>query len=250
MLYNKLDYLYMNFKKLNFKKRVSEKSLEFFLGLLAIFIATVAIDLCIIVMLINTGFTFQDIIALTVNNFVYATAQYKLIILYLIIAPFALGILLVNNAKMQSGDFSSVKEHNLNTIIRDIHIHKEGLCFKSKVLKIYDLKIAYYNIESFKIKIKTGIAYNKFGLYSCVYNANITLKDKNNTEYSFYYSPVNIKTLYKLVYYSKYIKHFEYEITGKGTKTKNRLTEDFQKIIKNHYNATLFTRLMNFLRWH
>ena len=47
---------------------------------------------------------------------------------------------------MQSGDFSSVKEHNLNTIIRDINIHKEGVCFKSKVLKIYDLKIAYYNI--------------------------------------------------------------------------------------------------------
>ena len=227
------------------KNQISQASLEGIICILALFIIHLLLAVGIFIISINSGMTFAEFWEWVADNFINGEFELKLIILYLIFAPLLWLVLSIVNIKERTIDVKKANNHTHT--IKDIIFEKEGICIRYKNPQLFDKKITYKNITNFKLTVKTGISYNKYGSYSCIFGASLSLCDIENKEYSIYYSPVNINNLYKLVYYSQFMKNFEYEFSGNGEQTKEKLTKNINKIIKNGYKTPFSIKITNYM---
>ena len=61
--------------------------------------------------------------------------------------------------------------------------------------------------------------------------------------FSIHHAPVDLNKLYKVIYYSQYMKNFSYRFTGRGEQTKETLQKIIDDYITNGYKKTLRTNL-------
>ncbi len=220
------------------KNQISQASLESIICILAFSIMHLLIDIGIIIISINSGMNFTEFWNWVLDNFVNGELELKLIILYLIIAPFFWGVLSIRNVRERTIDIT--KANCYTYTIKDMIFNNQGVCIRYKNSHLAAKRIAYYNIKKLKLTIQ--------GTYSCLYGAYIAITDIENKEYSIFYSPVNIKKLYKLACYSQYMKNFEYNCTGDGREIKENLTKNIDKIIKNNYKIPSFINFADYFK--
>lgn len=227
------------------KNQISNASLEGITCIWACFIVHLVLIIGIFAISMNSGMTFVEFWQWVTDNFVNGEFEVKLIILYLIFAPLLWFGLSVASLRERIRD--AKKANNYTYTIKDIIFCNEGICVRYKNPQLPDKKVVYQNITNLKLTIKTGISYNKYGSYSCIYGVYISLCNVENKEYSIYYSPVIVKNLYKLVYYSQFVKNFEYGFSGSGEQTKVTLTKNINKIIKNGYKTPFSIKIADFI---
>lgn len=216
------------------KNQISTESLQGILCLFLMFLAFFVIDLFIIGIGFSSGMTLSGFWSWIYSGFMEADFEMKLVFIALIVLPIFMLVALVVALKKRSEDaeYASINEH----FIRQVEFLNEGIKLTRNNPNFNDAFM--YNHVSMELVIKTGMATNKYGRYSVIYGVDIILIDENGKQHKIDYSPINLNNLYKLVYYSQFMKGFSYRFTGTGEQTKTTLANYIQDYIKNGYKKT------------
>lgn len=123
------------------------------------------------------------------------------------------------------------------------YVDFENYGMRLSYLNSNQVKNVYYkDIDSMELVIETGIAYNKYGSYSVVSGLHINIKFGSEI-FSIYCTPVDLAKMYKIIYYSQFMKNFSYRIIGDGDDAKRNLRVAIENYIKNNYKDTIVTKL-------
>ncbi len=198
-----------------------------------------AIDIAILAIALNSGMTLSESFGWMFSSFCEADLGMKFLYLVLLIFPFLWLFLLVNELIIRSSDDAIA--YNSETFIKYVDFTDDKITLS--YLKSNCTKEIYYNeIDSIELVIDTCIAYNKYGPYSAIQGLYINIK-LDSYSFSIHHAPVDLNKLYKVIYYSQYMKDFSYRFTGKGEQTKETLQKTIDDYIANGYKKTLRTKL-------
>lgn len=221
------------------KNLTSNASNEGIICMLAFLIVFTIIDISILFIALNSGMTLGESIAWMFSSFCEADLGMKFVFLVLLIFPFFWLFLLVNELRVRNLDDAIA--YNSETFIKYIDFANDKV--KLSYLKSNRIKEIYYkDIDSIELIISTCIAYNKYGPYSAMQGLYINIKS-GSYSFSIHHAPVDLNKLYKIIYYSQYMKNFSYRFTGRGEQTKETLQKTIDDYIKNNYKKTLRTYL-------
>ena len=221
------------------KNLTSNASNQGIICILALFLAFAAIDIAILVIVLNSGMTLGESFSWMFSSFCDADLGMKFVYLVLLIFPFFWLYLLVNELKVRIADDAIA--YNSETLVKYVDFTDDKI--KLSYLKSNCTKEIYYkNIDSIELVIDTCIAYNKSGLYSAMQGLYINIKS-GSYSFSIHHAPVDLNKMYKVIYYSQYMKNFSYRFTGRGEQTKETLQKTIDDYITNGYKKTLRTNL-------
>ena len=221
------------------KNLTSNASNEGIICILTFLIVFTIIDISILFIALNSGMTLGESIAWMFSSFCEADLGMKFVFLVLLIFPFFWLFLLVNELRVRI--FDDAIAYNSETFVKYVDFTDDKI--KLSYLKSNCTKEIYYkNIDSIELVIDTCIAYNKYGPYSAIQCLYINIKSGSYT-FSIHHSPVDLNKLYKVIYYSQYMKNFSYRFTGRGEQTKETLQKTIDDYITNGYKKTLRTNL-------
>jgi len=207
--------------------------------ILALFLVFAAIDIAILAIALNSGMTLGESFSWMFSSFCEADLEMKFVYLVLLIFPFFWLFLLLNELRIRMLDDAIA--YNSEAFIKYIDFADDKI--KLSYLKLNSTKEIYYkDIDSIELVIDTCIAYNKFGPYSAIQGLYINIKS-GSYSFSIHHAPVDLNKLYKVIYYSQYMKNFSYQFTGKGEQTKETLQKTIDDYISNGYKKTLRTNL-------
>ena len=220
-------------RTIKIKNQVSNTSWQDIYVLIAIFLVHAIIDITIIVICLNTGMNLSEFVAYVFNNFVQGEFELKLIILDLIFAPIFLFVAIANGIYKRYLDdkFANLDKNAINDFI----FYKEGVSVRYKNADVPQRNIMYKNIKQMRYTI-SAIDTSR-GPY--INNSYVTLVDIDDNIYKLRFFPVNMKKLYKIACYAKYMQSFEYAINGGGKKLRKCLEKNFKKIIANGYKIPI-----------
>ena len=221
------------------KNLTSNASNQGIFCILALFLAFAAIDIAILVIVLNSGMTLGESFSWMFSSFCDADLGMKFVYLVLLIFPFFWLYLLVNELKVRIADDAIA--YNSETFVKYVDFTDDKI--KLSYLKSNCTKEIYYkNIDSIELVIDTCIAYNKYGPYSAMQGLYINIKS-GSYSFSIHHAPVDLNKMYKVIYYSQYMKNFSYRFTGRGEQTKETLQKTIDDYITNGYKKTLRTNL-------
>ena len=221
------------------KNLTSNASNQGIICILAMFLAFAAIDIAILVIVLNSGMTLGESFSWMFSSFCDADLEMKFVYLVLLIFPFFWLYLLVNELKVRIADDAIA--YNSETFVKYVDFTDDKI--KLSYLKSNCTKEIYYkNIDSIELVIDTCIAYNKYGPYSAMQGLYINIKS-GSYSFSIHHAPVDLNKMYKVIYYSQYMKNFSYRFTGIGKQTKETLQKTIDDYITNGYKKTLRTNL-------
>ncbi len=221
------------------KNLTSNASNQGIICILALFLAFAAIDIAILVIVLNSGMTLGESFSWMFSSFCDADLGMKFVYLVLLIFPFFWLYLLVNELKVRIADDAIA--YNSETLVKYVDFTDDKI--KLSYLKSNCTKEIYYkNIDSIELVIDTCIAYNKYGPYSAMQGLYINIKS-GSYSFSIHHAPVDLNKMYKVIYYSQYMKNFSYRFTGRGEQTKETLQKTIDDYITNGYKKTLRTNL-------
>lgn len=221
------------------KNLTSNASNQGIICILALFLAFAAIDIAILVIVLNSGMTLGESFSWMFSSFCDADLGMKFVYLVLLIFPFFWLYLLVNELKVRIVDDAIA--YNSETLVKYVDFTDDKI--KLSYLKSNCTKEIYYkNIDSIELVIDTCIAYNKYGPYSAVQGLYINIKS-GSYSFSIHHAPVDLNKMYKVIYYSQYMKNFSYRFTGRGEQTKEILQKTIDDYITNGYKKTLRTNM-------
>ena len=209
--------------------------------ILAFIIVFTAIDFSILFVALNSGMTLCESICWMFSSFCEADLGMKFVFLVLLIIPFFFLFLLIYELKERAADEATA--YDSEAFIKFIDFLEDKLIL-SYLSKNSTKEITYKDIDSLELVVDTCIAINKRvpGTYSAIQGLYINIK-ANGYSYSIHYAPVNLNKLYKIIYYSQYMKNFSYRFIGNGNHTKETLGKIIEDYIQNGYKKTLRTNL-------
>ncbi len=209
--------------------------------ILAFILVFSAIDISLLLIALNSGMTLWESFCWMFSSFCEADLGMKFVFLVLLITPLFFLFLLIYELKERVADEASA--YDSETFIKFIDFLEDKLLL-SYLNKNSVKEIIYKDIDSLELVVDTCIALNKHlpGTYSAIQGLYINIK-ANSYSYSIHYAPVNLNKLYKIVYYSQYMKDFSYRFIGNGNHTKETLGKIIEDYIQNGYKKTLRTNL-------
>lgn len=221
------------------KNLTSNASNQGIICILVLFLAFTAIDIAILFIVLSSGMTLGESLSWMFSSFCEADLGMKLAYLALSIFPFFWLFLLVNELKVRI--FDDIIVYSMEDFIKyvDFTDDKVKLTYlKSNCTK----EILYKDIDSLELTIDTCIAHNKYGSYSAMQGLYIDIKS-GSYSFSIHHAPVDLNKLYKIIYYSQYMKVFSYRFSGRGEQTKEVLQKTIDDYIANGYKKTLRTNM-------
>ena len=162
----------------------------------------------------------------------------QLILIALYLLTFIWLILLINELKARKND--NILPRSLPNFIKYIDFMNDKVRLTYLETKKRYKDIYYKDIDSIELIINTCIGYNKYGPNSATQDLYINIKSGSYL-CSIHHAPVNLDKLYKIIYYSQFMKSFSYKFTGNGEQTKEILKKTIDDYIRNNYRKTLIT---------
>lgn len=208
------------------------------IALSALFLLFATIDILIFAIGLNAGMTVWETLCWMFSGFGENNLGYQVAWIALYLLTFLWLILLITQLNVRRYD--DIKAYSLDYFIKyvDFMNDKVRLTYL-KAEKGYK-DIYYKDIDSIELVIDTCIGYNKYGPYSATQGLYINIKSGSYL-CSIHHAPLDLGKLYKVVYYSQFMKSFSYKFTGNGEQTKEVLKKVIDDYIQNNYRKTLRT---------
>ena len=222
------------------KNLTSNASNQGIICILALFLVFAAIDIAILAIALNSGMTLGESFSWLFSSFCDADLKMKFVYLVLLIFPFFWLFLLVNELRVRIADDAIA--YNSETFIKYADFTDDKVKLSYLKSSSINKEIYYKDIDSIELVIDTCIAYNKYGPYSAMQGLYINIKS-GSYSFSIHHAPVDLNKMYKVIYYSQYMKNFSYRFTGRGEQTKETLQKIIDDYITNGYKKTLRTNL-------
>lgn len=166
-----------------------------------------------------------------------ADVSMKVLCSITLIFPILCLLILIN--QIQARRFENEIASNTKDFINYIDFSDNKIILS--YLNPISIREIYYNdINSMELVIDTYDSRSKYNIHPSIEGMHINIIAGSNS-YSIYYSPVNLNKLYKIIFYSQYMKSFSYLLTGDSKQMKKELGKSIDNYIRNNYRKTLFS---------
>lgn len=220
------------------KNLTSNACTQTIVALSTLFLVFAASDISIFAIGINAGMTVWETLCWVFSGFGENNLGFQAACIALFLLPFLWLFCLINELNVRRYD--NIQAYSLDYFIKYIDFMNDKVRLTYlKAEKGYK-DIYYKDIDSIELVINTCIVYNKYGPYSATQGLYINIQ-AGSYLCSIHHAPVDLGKLYKVIYYSQFMKSFSYKFTGNGEQTKEVLKKVIDDYIQNNYRKTLRT---------